>query len=57
MAKIAIIVEYEPNPENYLDCETIEECVAQDVGWLNDGSLIAAEFVSYHEFEAKVVTE
>lgn len=57
MAKIAIVVEYQPNPKHYPDCATVEECVAFDVEALNELEMDPAEFLSSYDFEAKAVTE
>lgn len=53
MAKIAIIVEYQPKLEHYPDCTTIAECVQMDIDALNNGEMYAGEFIDNYECEAK----
>lgn len=53
MAKIAIVFEYEPNPEHYPDCETVEECIDFDINGLNDGEIDPAELLGIYEWTAR----
>lgn len=55
MAKIAIYVEYEPNPAHYPDCDTVAECAEFDCEAMNSLEMDPGEFISSYDFEAKVV--
>lgn len=54
MAQIVIRIDYDPKPEHYPDCSTVEECVAFDVKAMNEGESDIVEFVSFNYDNAKV---
>ena len=55
--KIAIVIDYQPNPENYANCETVEDCLKSDVEGLNARMFDPMDMLSICPWEARIIDE
>lgn len=55
--RLAIVFNYTPDPKNYEDCETIEDCMRDDECSLNDGQMDPGDLLSVYEWRAEIIDE